>query len=245
MSPLPTIRFSTAATPAKNTVVVFCDDRINLGKTATGLNNDGMVSKAVKATKFTGAFAKTLDIITPADTNLDRVLVVGMGKISELTEHHWLRLGGVLSSKLSGSGKAAVMLEMPGGSDGQSENVTSVQAADMALGLRLGAYRFDRYKTKAAKDSSKKPDDKKLSVVFHNKSAASMKKQWLLHEGVGQGVMLARDLVNEPANILTPKEFARRASELKKLGCQVEILDEKAMKTLKMEALLGGCPWFP
>jgi leucyl aminopeptidase len=51
--------------------------------------------------------------------------------------------------------------------------------------------------------------------------------------------MLARDLVNEPANVLTPKEFAKRASQLKKLGCSVEILDEKAMKSLKMDALLG------
>jgi leucyl aminopeptidase len=51
--------------------------------------------------------------------------------------------------------------------------------------------------------------------------------------------MLARTLVNEPANILTPPEFARRASELMKLGVEVEVLDEKAMSELGMRALLG------
>ena len=45
--------------------------------------------------------------------------------------------------------------------------------------------------------------------------------------------------MNEPPNVLTPKEFAKRASALKKLGCKVDILDEKAMKALKMNALLG------
>jgi leucyl aminopeptidase len=56
---------------------------------------------------------------------------------------------------------------------------------------------------------------------------------------LADAVMLARTLVNEPANVLTPPEFARRASELMKLGVEVEVLDEKAMSELGMQALLG------
>ncbi len=56
---------------------------------------------------------------------------------------------------------------------------------------------------------------------------------------MSDGTLLARDLVNEPANVLTTVEFANRASELSKLGVEIEILDEKAMKKLKMNALLG------
>jgi leucyl aminopeptidase len=51
--------------------------------------------------------------------------------------------------------------------------------------------------------------------------------------------VLARDLVNEPANVLHPEEFARRAGNLKKLGVAVEVLDVAAMKKLGMNALLG------
>src|SRR5947209_14705760 len=51
--------------------------------------------------------------------------------------------------------------------------------------------------------------------------------------------MYARDLVNEPANVLFPEEFARRAGGLRKLGVAVEVLDVKEMKTLGMNALLG------
>ena len=57
--------------------------------------------------------------------------------------------------------------------------------------------------------------------------------------GIADGVVIARDLVNEPANVLYPGEFARRASGLKKLGVVVEVLDVAAMKKLGMGALLG------
>src|SRR5947208_3455974 len=50
---------------------------------------------------------------------------------------------------------------------------------------------------------------------------------------------MARDLVNEPANVLYPEEFARRAGSLKKLGVSVEVLDTRAMKRLGMNALVG------
>ena len=50
---------------------------------------------------------------------------------------------------------------------------------------------------------------------------------------------MARELVNEPPNVLYPVEFARRASQLRKLGVNVEILDVKAMTKLGMGALLG------
>src|SRR6202043_823887 len=53
------------------------------------------------------------------------------------------------------------------------------------------------------------------------------------------GVIMARELVNEPPNVLYPVEFARRASQLRKLGVEVEILDVKAMTKLGMGALLG------
>src|ERR1700733_8643610 len=54
-----------------------------------------------------------------------------------------------------------------------------------------------------------------------------------------EGVELARDLVNEPPNVLFPESFAERAGALRTLGVEVEILDEKAMTKLGMGALLG------
>src|SRR6185436_8074403 len=52
-------------------------------------------------------------------------------------------------------------------------------------------------------------------------------------------VFIARDLVNEPANVLYPDEFARRTTALKKLGVKVDIFGVPEMRKLGMNALLG------
>lgn len=230
MSNSPTISFSAASTPAKGTVVVFCDHKNKMSESAEKLDANGTISSAVKAAEFKGGFGKVLNLYAPSGTSLDRIVLVGLGDEKELSEYHWLRLGGKLGSTLSGSKQAAIMLE------GVTQTVTARQAADCAQGMLLEAYRFDRYMTKK-KDKAKPKKTTKISI--HTKTSTAAKKIWAGHEGVGHGVLLARDLVNEPANILTPKEFAKRASDLKKLGCQVEVLDEKQMKSLKMHALLG------
>jgi leucyl aminopeptidase len=58
-------------------------------------------------------------------------------------------------------------------------------------------------------------------------------------DAVAAGVVIARDLVNEPPNVLSPEEFARRAQALAKVGVEVEVLDEKALSKLGMRALLA------
>ena len=110
------------------------------------------------------------------------------------------------------------------------------QAADLALGVRLRAYAFDRYKTKR-KDDEKPPDKRSMTVAVGDVAAA--RKAYATREAIGGGVLMARDLVNEPANVLYPEEFARRTLALKKAGVAVEVLDIKAMKKLGMNALLG------
>ena len=56
---------------------------------------------------------------------------------------------------------------------------------------------------------------------------------------LAEGVFFTRDLVNEPANVLTTTEFARRLTELRDLGVEVEVLDEAELAKLGMGALLG------
>src|SRR6267142_2826026 len=70
-------------------------------------------------------------------------------------------------------------------------------------------------------------------------NVALVRKAYAAREAVANGVDFARDLVNEPANVLFPEEFADRALTLKKLGVAVEVLDVAAMQKLGMNALLG------
>ena len=110
------------------------------------------------------------------------------------------------------------------------------QAAAVASGVRLRAYRFDRYKTKKkdGEDTALRAD---VSLAVGDVAAA--RKAFAPNAHIVDGVIMARELVNEPPNVLYPSEFARRASQLKKLGVDVEVLDVKAMTKLGMGALLG------
>ena len=68
---------------------------------------------------------------------------------------------------------------------------------------------------------------------------AAANKALAPNAAIAEGVVIARDLVNEPANVLYPEEFARRASKLRKVGVDVDVLDVKQMRKLGMGALLG------
>ena len=88
----------------------------------------------------------------------------------------------------------------------------------------------------ARKARSRRPRPQ-VTIAVGNVAAAQ--KAWRAREPVADGVIMARDLINEPANVLYPEEFARRAGALKKVGVAVEVLDVPAMKKLGMNALLG------
>ena len=125
--------------------------------------------------------------------------------------------------------EATIVAELPRGP------MTADEAADLAQGAQLRAYTFDRYKTRKGDD--KAPDKRTLTVAAGDPGAA--RRAHARREAINVGVTTARDLVNEPANVLYPAEFTRRTSALKKFGLAVEVLDVKAMKKLGMNALLG------
>ena len=98
-------------------------------------------------------------------------------------------------------------------------------------GLKLKSYNFDKYKTK------KKTRTININIIG-NKNKPSVQDQ-LKFNALEEGIFYARDLVSEPGNILHPDEYASRLNSLKKDGLKVTIYDEKKLKKLGMNALLG------
>ena len=109
------------------------------------------------------------------------------------------------------------------------------QAANLALGVRLRSYRFDKYLTTEGAD--KKPSLSKLAVMVNGVAAA--RRAYGPLEAVADGVDVTRDLVSEPGNVIYPKTLADACRKLTKLGVKVEVLSEKQMEKLGMGALLG------
>jgi leucyl aminopeptidase len=188
------------------------------------------LSRAAKIEKFKGKALSAFSVMAPEGAAFSRLVAVGVGPAAERAKLDAVLLGGAIMGRLSPERSAAVLADLP---DAAADG--AAMAADIALGLRMRAYSFNRYKTKT-KDADA---GKAVKVTLHVTDAAVTKKAIKARDAIGQGVDIARDLVNEPPNVLFPVEFARRAAELAKLGVEIEILDIKAMKKLGMGALLG------
>ena len=225
----PKIAFAPFATPTKGVLVVFMNGELRLGATTSRLlgRNHDLVARAASAEKFTGKLGTVLDFLAPAGLQAERLIVIGSG--TETPD--FVKLGGTVMGKIPPrAAEADILLDLPTGA------MKPDQAADFALGLGLRAYAFERYKTKR-KEGEEKPG--KLRLTLGVADVPACRKAWGRREALHGGVVLARDLVNEPANVLYPEEFARRAASLKKLGVAVEVLNKAALKKLGMRTLLA------
>ena len=221
-----------SATP-RGVLVAFCDETLKLGSVTRKLLGAAadQVRRAAASSRFKGKSGATLDLFEPEGIKIQRLIVIGTGKPSELKERDFLKFGGILAGKLNGGREqVTVLTELP------EEVMRPDQAIAIAAGIRLRAYRFDRYKTKK-KDNEEGALRAEISLAVEDVAAA--RKAFAAQSHVADGVDLARDLVNEPPNVLYPEEFARRVAQLRKLDVEVEILDVKAMSKLGMGALLG------
>jgi leucyl aminopeptidase len=233
MSDAVKVGFVPLSTAPRGVLVVFCDDTLKFGSATRGALGEaaGTVKRAAAANQFKGKSGSILDIPAPEGIKIQRLIVIGVGKGTGLKETDFLKFGGLVAGKLNAaSDQATVLAELPDG------DMTAEQAGAIASGLRLRVYKFTRYKTKK-KDGEDPTLHTAVSIAVGDVSAA--RKAFAPDAHIVDGVIIARELVNEPPNVLFPEEFARRAGQLKKLGVDVEVLDVKAMTKLGMGALLG------
>ena len=218
------------------TLVAFCGKDLALGAQAKALlaPAEAQIARAAAAAKFKGKSGSALDILAPAGLEAGRLLILGVGAAGEEGEARKpfdpLALGGQTLGKLGAGATALVLFDLP-----EAPADAGAAAAQLALGGWLRAYKFDLYKSKKKKDDAESEGASEITLAVADPAAVALPGA----QSLAEGVVLARNLVNEPANALYPEEFARRASELMKLGVEVEILDVKAMTELGMRALLG------
>ena len=222
-----------------DTLVVLAGEDLALSPTTRSILAPAMgaFERAAKTARFKGKSGSVLELLAPQKLAVDRLLVLGTAPRkedalpdAETAASRRVSLGGIALGRLGASDSAHVLFDPPAG-DADAE-----AAADFALGAQLRAYKFDTYRTKQGDDDTP-PAALKLTIGVASPAAA--KKAAVSRAALADGVNLARQLVNEPPNILYPEEFARRAAELKSVGVQVEILDVAAMTKLGMGALLG------
>ncbi|MBV9150679.1 MAG: leucyl aminopeptidase [Alphaproteobacteria bacterium] len=233
------IRFAEFSFPQSGAIVVgICEDRV-LTRPARRLDEatQGAIARAVAAApRFHGKKHELLPLIGPPGLPVSRIVLAGLGKPEAVDLRLLEDLGGNLLAHLNSAGEteATFAIEV-----GEGEPVSPAEAAArLAIGAALRAYRFDKYRTK------QKPEQKAslASLVIAAPSPGEAKEAYRALGAAAEAVAFTRDLVSEPANELYPESMAERAAGLAGPdlpGLTVEVLDDKRLREIGMNALLA------
>jgi leucyl aminopeptidase len=194
----------------------------------------GALARASGASRFSGKSGQLLEVLAPAGVKASRIIVVGLGKPGECDGGRIESATAAAIGRIANSGETeiSVQLEVPKGAKLRAADL----AAHVAFAARLKTYNFNRYRTKNLDEHQQRL--KSIRVLTDD--VAGARRSFGPKDAVATGICFARDLVNEPPNVLSPEEFARRArATLTKAGIAVQVLGEAEMKKLGMGALLG------
>ena len=207
-------------------VLVFEGPVLSAAAEALDGQTGGAVSRAV-AGRFKGAKGQTVEMVAPANLHASHLLLIGAGPKDAFAAQGAEAAGAEAFKALKNTGATTLELRF--------SDVSAELLAQAAFGVRLAAYRFDKYLTREKPE--KKPSIQ--TTVLATDDADAVVAAFEPLSALAEGVAFTRDLVSEPANILYPVEFAKRVKALERLGLEVEILDEPAMAKLGMGSLLG------
>ena len=228
------VTFLTGAPPPGGVRVVLAGPGGALGDAARAADTQtgGWVTRLLAADGAGAKHGRVLHLPLPPGTGLDALVVLVAGKEAGLSTLDLEELGGTLVERLR---PLRIREAVVADSAGLDLGCTPVEvAARLAHGARLRGYSFDRYKSKSADED----DPVRLERLAFQVGEGG--HPLLVRLGVlADSVCAARDLMSEPANVLTPRAFADACAGLGELGVEVEILDPSEMARLGMRAILA------
>ena len=196
---------------------------------------EGAISTLIEQGEIKGKRGELTLIHTFGKMPSDRVLVAGLGKQEDFDEETVRSVSAETCRRLR---------ELPGSSAATIAHGAGIGGMDakssgrsIAEGSILGLYRFDKYKS--SKDESRRLGE--LTIVEHDASKVEE-----LERGVQEGSILAeatvvcRDMVNEPANHMTPTQMVEVALEVARSGgLEIEVFERDSIAKMGMGAFLG------
>ena len=198
-------------------LILTATDRLpgKLPRPAREAATRALASKAGQALKP----GQALELAFPAGMEAESLLLILLPHSATQSEAR--RAGAAIGAKL-GRGH---MLVMAG---------AHKLSNDVALGLALRSYDFGVYHT-----DREDADEARPQVTFLVKKPEELARVASDAAALAEGVFFTRDLVNEPANVLTTSDFADRLQAMEEIGLEVEVLEEDELEALGMRALLA------
>ena len=200
-------------------------------------SKNDLIKKAVELYDFKGKPGQICSV--PGLNGL--VIIAGIGAEGKFDNLAAQKLGGRIIGYANGIKLSEVTIIFGGELDDKNNLKNKLKStaeiiANIAFGSNLQGYRFNKYFN--AKKEGKDLNVKVISLACED--IAGVKKEFNSLDLISQNVFFVRDLVSEPSNVLNPESYAEICAGLnKKDGLQVEVLDEKEMKKLGMNSLLG------
>lgn len=195
---------------------------------------NGLLLEALKLEDFKAKEGELFNFSTHKKILSPRVFVLGFGKKEEFDQNKVRKVMAVFakSAKKKIASLALTLLSL------EFKVETTLQSQVMAEGLLLGNYGFNKYK---------KEDDGKKELVNVIFSESNKNVQLKIKEGIrwaeifSNATRLARDLVNEPASLVTPTFLAQMAQDLAKKNPQIKctVYDKAQAEKMGMNAFLG------
>ena len=204
-------------TKGRIAVLVTQDGKMDLAARRVNRQTKGALARLIAERGEKAKAAEVMSLSYPTGLAASAIDVVFLPRNSDAAT---ARKAGVALAKLRG----AALLTLCGGS---FRRITEI-----LMGIALRDYGFDDHKSDTGEE-----DPRRVSVMVSKPGDVEAAAAPLL--AVAEGVFMTRDLVNEPANVLTTTEFADRLAEMKAIGLEVEILEEDKLADLGMGALLS------
>jgi leucyl aminopeptidase len=155
-----------------------------------------------------------------------RHLVIRIGANGKSKKQDREAAGAALYKKAAGGIEKSLLLDL---------RQLDEDGLDLLTGILLSSWRFDKYRT-SLKDGELRFLEK---IIVLSKNPIHLEKRFRRTNAVVSGVHLARALTSEPSNILYPIAYAEKLKELSAYGLEIEILNEEALRSIGMTALLA------
>ena len=185
------------------------------------------LSEIRESGEFSGKLYELSMLHKPSGVGAKRVVVAGGGKREKFTSVEARRTAGVLVRALRSKGIRSIAFF--------SESANADLACAISEGAVVGEWEGDKHKT------DPKKDEKKIeSFTLVTGGDAGLEEAFARGRIIGAAQNAARELINEPANVLTPEKLADAARETaQRYGLACEVLDQAEMAKLGMGALLN------
>ena len=234
--------FSIKSADSKNSLNTIKTDCIVVGvyedkkltSEAAALDSQNIISNALKHGDIDGKPGSALLLREPAGAAPQRILLIGLGKNPEISEKDFRQSVSAAIKTISQTSISHLLIALP---------LNTIVGRDVSWSINCVLYEFHAslYRSDAMKSKKgSSPKIQKVAFYIPSGEVTNAKKALVEAKAITDGMTLAQDLGNLPANICTPTYLAKQARNLaKKYKFDIEVLDRKQLEALKMGSFLS------